>query len=273
MEQRPQFRRAYILKEFNKLADKIIKRTKVFMIGGGALAFYDLKEGTKDVDVIVQTPIELKALSSALPTIDYHIVIKPTREYEEIGASIIVENPDGFRWDIFHMQVMNALTLSKNMVSRSTTIFKKRRLTVHQLSKEDLFVFKSITERPSDLEDMRAIAEAGLNWEIVLQEIVNQSDASGRLWENALYENLRELKNRYGIASPIEKKVENILAQKLDELEVMRQIKNGKKTVNGIATNSEEMSASLVRKALKRLEEKGKITIDRKKRPFVIHLE
>jgi len=53
MEQRPQFRRAYILKEFNKLADKIIKRTKVFMIGGGALAFYDLKEGTKDVDVIV----------------------------------------------------------------------------------------------------------------------------------------------------------------------------------------------------------------------------
>lgn len=171
------------------------------------------------------------------------------------------------------MQVMNALTLSKSMISRSTIIFKKRGFTVHQLSKEDLFVFKSITERRGDLEDMRVVAEAGLNWEVVLQEVVNQSDASGRLWENALYENLKELRNRYAIASPIEKKVKSILAKKLDELEVMRQLENGKKTVNDIAVASEELSRSLVRKSLKRLEEKSKITIDRKKKPFVIHLK
>jgi DNA-binding GntR family transcriptional regulator len=88
-----------------------------------------------------------------------------------------------------------------------------------------------------------------------------------------LYEDLKELKKKHGIYSPIQKKVENALAKKLEERAVIRQLENGKRTIEEIASSSKELSRSLIRSALQRLEEKGKVTINRKRKPFVIHLK
>ena len=102
-------------------------------------------------------------------------------------------------------QVCNALTLSTAMKSRATQLHTKGFLQVFLASKEDIFLFKGITEREADLDDMRLLAESGLNWNIMYQECQNQSTSTGRLWENALYQKLIDLKEKHHIESPIEK--------------------------------------------------------------------
>ena len=81
-------------------------------------------------------------------------------------------------------------------------------------SKEDLFLFKGITEREADLDDMRILAQSGLNWETISQECKSQSEISGVCWEDALYQNLIDLKARYSIASPIENPSGKLLNEK-----------------------------------------------------------
>jgi hypothetical protein len=73
------------------------------------------------------------------------------------------------------------------MNTRAHNLWDKGKLKIQIASKEDVFLFKGITEREADLEDMRLLAESGLNWKTIQQECQNQSTLSGVLWESALY--------------------------------------------------------------------------------------
>lgn len=267
--QRTSFDKEYLLKELDKLSSKISIPVNLFMIGGAALISYGLKEATKDIDVILQNPDELNALINALKKLEYRnpIPIEITRPYRMMGANEILENRDGFRWDIFDQQVCNALTFSSTMKSRGTVFYTKRTLKIILASKEDIFLFKGITEREADLEDMRLLAESGLNWKVIEQECRNQSVSSGRLWENALYERLIDLKTKHKIELPIEKSLKTTLEEKLIEITLTEAIKKGNNTVKTIsqATNQPE---HFIRKSLKKLEEKGRIRVDKSSRPY-----
>ena len=63
------------------------------------MAFYGLKDATKDIDTIINDQEELKYLTAALESLDYKnpdsIII--TRAYHKMRANEILENPDGFR--------------------------------------------------------------------------------------------------------------------------------------------------------------------------------
>jgi hypothetical protein len=196
---KPSFDRKYLLKEFDKLASRIRKPITLFIIGGGGLAFYGLKETTKDIDIVLQNSDEPEILTEALRSLTYsspspNII---TRAYRKMQANIILENEDGFRWDIFHQQVCNALALSNELKSRATELYENGFLKALLASKEDIFLFKGITEREADLDDMRLLAESGPNWNTIYEECQNQSISSGRLWENALYQKLIDLKEKH----------------------------------------------------------------------------
>ena len=138
-------------------------------------------------------------------------------------------------------------------------------------SKEDLFLFKGITEREADLDDMRILAQSGLNWEIISQECKSQSEVSGVCWEDALYQNLMDLKAKYSIESPIEKPLRKIAEQKIIETTLLRQIQKGNHTVQSIAQEIKEPQ-NFIREELKRLADKGLITIDRSSKPHKFFL-
>jgi hypothetical protein len=255
--QRPSFNKKYLPREFDKVATKITKPITLFIIGGGGLAFYGLKEATKDIDVVVQNSDELKILTSALKSLKY----KPpspniiTRAYKEMQTNEILENEDGFRWDIFTRQVCNALTLSTAMKSRATQLYTKGYLTIFLASKEDIFLFKGITEREADLDDMRLLAESGLNWNTINQECQNQSSSTGRLWENALYQKLIDLKEKHHIESPIEKPLRKRAEEKLVEITLIEEIKKGNNTVRAI-TKAMKEPEYFVRESLNKLARK-----------------
>ncbi len=50
---RPTFGREYIESEFQKIADGLSAPLTVYVIGGGSMLLRDLKEATKDIDLVV----------------------------------------------------------------------------------------------------------------------------------------------------------------------------------------------------------------------------
>lgn len=166
MTKRPSFDRNYILAEIDKLSTTIAKTNKIFIIGGMALISYSLKDTTKDIDVVVLGREDFEQLVSALARMDY----KPpdadlvTQQYEKMEISKIMQNADGFRWDIFHKKICNRLFFSANMSKRAIDFYSKGNIKLANASKEDIFLFKGITEREADLDDMRLLTESGVDW-------------------------------------------------------------------------------------------------------------
>lgn len=266
--QRPSFSKEYILRELDKLSSKISIPVELFVIGGMGLIDFGLKEATKDIDVVVQSPRELNALADSLKSLGYRSPsrVKISRPYRKMEASKILENDEGFRWDIFCRQVCGALTFSNGMISRATNFYNKKLLKVMLASKEDIFLFKGITEREADLDDMRLLAESGLDWKVIERECRNQSVSSGRLWENALLQNLVDLRDKHKIRSPIERTLEKIVGERLTEDVLIEAVKEGFITIKMISQNT-KLPEHLVRESAKKMEKKGLFRIDRSSRP------
>jgi len=273
MTKRPSFDKNYLKKEFDKLNAQTKQPLTLFLIGGGAMAFYGLKAATKDIDIILTTKDDSNKLKSALEALGYQEPnsIHITRAYSKMQTSAMIENQDGFRWDLFITKVCNALTLSATMKQRATPLYKGDQLTVLIASKEDVFLFKGITEREADLDDMRMLAESGLKWDIVNQECQSQSTTSGVSWEAALYQNLLDLKTKYSIESPIEKALRNAAERKLIKTTLLREIEKGNNTVKTIAQTINEPPL-FVRAELKKLANKGLITIDKTHKPHKFYI-
>lgn len=257
-----------MIRELDKLAPRINVPIRLIIIGGVGLINFGLKEATKDVDVVIKSSEELQAFIHALENLGYRSkdLSVISRPYKKMKTSRILENSEGFRWDIFLNQVCRALVLSSGMESRTTPFYDKGLLTAKLASKEDLFLFKGITEREADLDDMRLSAESGLNWRLIEQECQNQSASSGRLWENALLENLVDLKERHKIRSPIEGSLRKVVEEKLIEDALISAIAKGCVAVSMIS-KATELPGNLVRKYTNRMEEKGVLKVDRSGHP------
>ncbi|HML01881.1 MAG TPA: DUF6036 family nucleotidyltransferase [Candidatus Bathyarchaeia archaeon] len=271
--ERPSFDKDYILNELDRISVKMAFPVNLFVIGGLALIHFGLKEATKDIDVVTQSRTELDILTDALKSLEYrsprHVEI--SRAYEAMEASEILENKQGFRWDIFFGRICHALSFSAEMKTRANLFYENRHLRVAFASKEDIFLFKGITEREADLDDMRLLAESGLDWKVIEQECHNQSISSGRLWENALFQKLVDLREKHKIRSPIERTLRRITEERLAKDAIIQAVKTGKITIQAVA-KSEELPSYVIRATAEQLEKEGVLKIDRTKRPFTLSL-
>ena len=270
MTQRRSFNKNYLQQEFGRL-DAKTRPVTLYLIGGGAMAFYGLKDATKDIDIILANSEQLSSLQNALSALGYK---KPaqaviTKTYCKMQTNAIMENTDGFRWDLFINRVCNALMLSEGIKQRTKPLYKGSNLTVLVASKEDIFLFKGITERKADLDDMRILAESGLDWKLISKECQTQSAAAGVPWEMALSQNLQDLNERYHINSPIAKELRRVAEEKLEKLSretLLKEIASGNNTVKGIAEKIRQ-PPSFVRAELKRLEKEKLIRVDKDHKP------
>jgi hypothetical protein len=271
MTQRPSFNRYYLQQEFDKL-DVKTRPVTLYLIGGGAMAFYGLKDATKDIDIVLTSAEQLEELLTALSAVGYK---KPaqtliTKSYRKMQTGAIMENKEGFRWDLFINRVCNALILSEEIKQRAKKLYKGSNLTVLIASKEDIFLFKGITEREADLDDIRILSESGLDWKLISKECQMQSAMADVPWEMALSQNLQELNQRYHIDSPIAKEIRKVAEKKLEILSretILKEIANGNNTVKGIAEKIRQ-PPSFVRSELKGLEKEKLIRADKNHKPL-----
>ena len=220
---RERFDSEYIHSELERIGDRLETPLTVYLIGGGSMAFRDLKEATKDIDLVVTDGDALRQLQVALLDCGYEVVKDPGEEYHELGAQRILENDDGCRIDIFNRQVVDKLVLSEEMRERSRTHLEAGELTVALVSAEDVFLFKSVAGRTDDVDDMFALVQTGLDFDVVEAELQRQIDLLGQeLFVSYVNEALVALDDRHNVTTPLSEVVSEITERVYRELEVLQ---------------------------------------------------
>lgn len=219
---RPTFGREYIESEFERIADGLSTPLTVYLIGGSAMALRDLKGATKDIDLIVPDGDAYSRLWPVLLACGYREVQSLAPDYRALGATSCAENDDGCRLDIFNQQVANNLILTEGMRARSESVLTIGHLTVQLVSNEDIFLFKLIAGRDDDIDDMNALVQAGLDYDIVDAELETQI---GRLGDDQFVtfanEALERLEEQYGVTTPVGDRVDELTTRYYRGLEVL----------------------------------------------------
>lgn len=216
---------------FIELNKSLHKKADVYVIGGGALLRRRLKEATKDIDLVVATRLELIEIQVALVKINFRPQI-PGREYRHMDLSQIFQRED-FRIDLFEKTVCGKFSLSESMMQRSEKVISLSHLNVFLCSNEDIFLFKTMTERDGDLNDCVSIASFQKpDWNVILGELKSQIKQSRQdVWVTWVGERFDLLVGR-GLDIPIMDEVDKLREAFFDDLERRQKntggIKNGK---------------------------------------------
>jgi hypothetical protein len=202
------FDRAYIERELQRLAAEVRDDITLHVIGGGALAFHGTKPATKDIDAVLLSDGEADSLVAALSNLGYAPPRVRMIEYEEMRARAILENADGFRWDVFVREILG-LEFTQSMRSRCREWLRSGRVRVLAACAEDVFFMKSVTSRESDRDDMYAVFAGGMNTDVVRDEVFAQSQVPRRVRVAAMfYAGLKEMVDRFGADYPDLEKLE-----------------------------------------------------------------
>ena len=201
MMERRKFKQKELLDVFEVISKNIQSETKVYLIGGLGMVLHGLKASTKDVDLVFDTRPDLKKFVFACKHEGMDDIVQKTEEYIQLGTQNIFESKNGVRLDIFYKQVCNGLILSEDMKDRAQKSITFPNLEVFVMSKEDIFLFKSITLRDDDLEDMAALATTELDWNII--EIEARTQPRSKEWLPRLRERLMDLYDDHGVTSPL----------------------------------------------------------------------
>lgn len=206
------------LEELFKEIDKQLKQSvNIYIIGGIVLVYQRMKPATKDVDIVIAEKNEVIAFEKALKTINFKSK-NPTSVYKRMNLGEILERGE-YRIDIFHKTVCNKFLLSESMRKRAKKIISLKNLDVYFCANEDIFVFKTFTERQGDLEDCISLAQLGIKWDVILQELKNQIKYSGQnVWITWIGERLDILEEK-GIIIPIMKEINKLRDEYFEELE------------------------------------------------------
>jgi len=197
MSKRKTYEEPVLTATLSIIAEHLEEETDIYLIGGGAMMFYGLKPSTKDIDIVfLNTKILINFIEAAKKA-GIKLAEDLGKEYNNIGASAIMMADSGIQLDLFNQTVCNALTVKDTVIARTKHHADLGKLHINLMSPEDIVLFKGITEREADLEDIRALIETGIDWKTVEEECLSQEDP-GR-WCNLLLDKLSDLYVRYGI--------------------------------------------------------------------------
>lgn len=204
-------------KLFEEIDENLKEKVHFYVIGGAVMLYHKLKTSTKDVDIVVDSPKEFRTMEKLLKKIGFESKI-PTIEYEKFDLNQIFVRDD-YRIDFFQRTVCKGFMLSKNMMKRAENIINLRNLSVSLCSTTDIFMFKTLTERPGDIDDCRLLAEKKIDWKSMLIEIKYQIKTSGqKVWITYIGERLDLLEDK-ALVIPIMKDIDKLRNEYFDDLE------------------------------------------------------
>jgi len=176
-----------------------------------------LKPATKDIDLVVETKEEFMILKNALNSINFTVKV-PNIEYKNMNLNQIFVRDD-FRIDLFQKEICGRFSISKEIMKRAITLIDLEKIKLNFCSNEDIFLFKTMTEREGDLEDCISLAKRGIKWDIILNELKNQIKKSRQdVWITWVGERLDILEEK-GINIPVMKEINQLREKYFKEYE------------------------------------------------------
>lgn len=226
MTSREQFGRDYIESELQRIADHLETEVEAYLVGGGAMSLHGgLKDTTKDIDLVAVDEEDLERLMGVLDAMGYEEVTDLGDEYDRLGARHCVRNEDGCQFDVFYRQIADKLFFSKGMQTRSEPILTDEFFLVSIVSFEDIFLFKSVAERPDDIEDMATLVQTDLDFAVIENEIENQIELLGsERFITVISESLERLDQNQSIQTPLDDIVREYYHQYMDGYELQLEL-------------------------------------------------
>ncbi len=185
----------------NHISDGLDTKIEAYLIGGLAMIKHASKISTKDVDIVFKDRSNMNLFIEATLQAGFRKHIRIESEYQGLETSAILVNDSNVRFDVFLDKVCNCLVYSDTMAQRANIVRYGENIIFYCSSIEDIFLFKSITDRPADLDDMVALIQLDLDWKVIENEIRAQPE-SWR-WITRLYLRMIELKSSFSIVSPL----------------------------------------------------------------------
>ena len=133
-----------------------------YLIGGCAMILYNAKVATKDIDLVMMSDEDAEAIKTALSGAGFTVARPEDDTYRRLGTMTMMQDDRGTRFDMFVETVCRKLRITEGMIDRSTRHAVYGRLNINLVSPEDIFLFKSVTERAGDLDDM-ALSQNGVS--------------------------------------------------------------------------------------------------------------
>ncbi len=157
------------------------------------------------------------------------------------------------------------------MEDRAEGIEGYNKLKIGIASKSDVFLFKSITDREGDLEDMSSLVRSGIDSEALLQEIeVQRKLLDTEIWITHINEKLVKLDEKYGVTLPIEERIDGMARKVYDKLEVIMLLRKKDMSLKDLEEKTEMGRKELVkalddllsRRNVKKADERFKLISD-----------
>jgi hypothetical protein len=201
---------------FKEIDQHLKNKVHIYIIGGVVLLYQGLKPATKDIDLVILRKHEFITFEQALKTVRFESKI-PTGAYKKMNLNQILVRDD-FRIDAFHKTVCRRFLLSEGMIKRAKKLLKLSHVDLYLCSNEDIFVFKTFTEREGDLQDCIALAQRGLDWNVIVSEIQSQIHHSGEdVWITWIGERLDLLMEK-GLNIPVIDQIDKLRDTYFEEL-------------------------------------------------------
>ena len=217
-------------KWLEEVGSYVTKPMNIYMIGGCALSFRGLKSVTKDIDIILTSQKDFDMFDTAIKKAGFTSMTERESEFyltalsvyqkidvdtrflddrsgrKGLGSHLRHKKSDESRIDVFLNQVGKMLRLTENMKKRSKLYKHYHNMAVYLVSNEDIFLFKAMTSREGDTLDCDRIMKKNLDYNLIYQEIVDQS-INGKNWFFWVYESLCRLENYNNITIPIKNRM------------------------------------------------------------------
>lgn len=212
---------------FNLIGTKLDEKVECLAVGGSAMMFYGAKTETKDIDLVFLDKKPFNLVKKAIYEMGFNEKknIMPIFAHYDIvkDKPIMMEGKDT-RFDLFVREVIG-FKVSPSMVSRVKEVHEFGNLVIKTISPEDIILLKCATEREKDRDDAASLIEKfNIDWNIIIQESVHQTEIGGDVFPAFLFDFLYELREDF--KADIPKDVIKRLMKIAEEIMIRRLKKN-----------------------------------------------
>jgi len=206
----------------NLIGSSLKRKIKCFVIGGSAMLYYKLKDITKDIDIVLLSDKDREYILKTMKNLGYAERNSKILYVNKKNVPILLQRGQN-RFDLFNRKIIN-LKFSDNMADRANLVYEYSNLIANVVSPEDIIILKCATDRAGDrLDASNIIKSTNVNFDVLLEESINQMKLVGDIIPLNLYQFLLELKEDLNIEIPddfikrLEKECEDALDKKLKE--------------------------------------------------------
>ncbi len=201
MPKRQKFNEKHLDEALNEVSENLSHSVEGFLLGGLAMIKHEAKLSTKDVDIVFSEPDTARKFIEAAKKTGFRAMTDLPEEYVSLETMNVLTREDETRFDVFYKKVCGCLEYTQEMRERAKAIQYDENLKIYVSSIEDIFLFKAITDREADLDDMATLALAQIDWNSIEQEARNQKNAW--MWIGKLWGRLLDLREKHGVVSPL----------------------------------------------------------------------